>query len=129
MSDPESFTDLSAQPIEPRNGLAKARVVLKPKRALPFLSRHPWVYAGAIQYIEGDFEDGDVVDLCGERDKFIARGIINTCSKLQVRLYTWNAEEPLDDAFWRHRVQSAIDFRRQLKAGGSGAARRQIFSE
>src|SRR5262245_44667468 len=82
-------------------GSAVARVVLKPKKVLPFLGRHPWVFENAIQFVDGEFTDGDIVDLCGGQGKFIARGIINSHSKLQVRLYSWNAEELLDDAFWR----------------------------
>ncbi|HWY87903.1 MAG TPA: class I SAM-dependent rRNA methyltransferase, partial [Gemmataceae bacterium] len=39
------------------------RVILKPRRALPFHGRHPWVFAGAVARLEGQPADGDVVDL------------------------------------------------------------------
>jgi 23S rRNA (cytosine1962-C5)-methyltransferase len=110
-------------------GLAVARVVLKPKKIMPFLGRHPWVFESAIQLVDGEFSDGDVVDLCGAQGKFIARGIINSQSKLQVRLYTWNADEPLDDEFWRRRLERAIQLRREFGGEGSARARRLVFSE
>jgi len=32
------------------------RVVLKARKALPFFNRHPWVFGGAIETVEGDPE-------------------------------------------------------------------------
>ena len=42
------------------------RVILRPKRAAPFFGRHPWVYPGAIDHVEGEPADGAVVDLVEE---------------------------------------------------------------
>jgi 23S rRNA (cytosine1962-C5)-methyltransferase len=110
-------------------GLAAARVVLKPRKAMPFLGRHPWVFGSAIQYIDGEFVDGDVVDLLGEKAGFIARGVINTRSKVHVRLYSWNESVALDDSFWRSRLESAVQLRRSLDLLGSHRAGRLVFSE
>ncbi|MBC7815345.1 MAG: class I SAM-dependent rRNA methyltransferase, partial [Planctomycetaceae bacterium] len=40
-----------------------AVVTLKPRHALPFFKRHPWVFAGAIRSIKGDPQPGDEVVL------------------------------------------------------------------
>ena len=122
-------TSAAAVSAGPAAGLAVARVVLKPKKVLPFIGRHPWVFDSAIQYIDGEFKEGDVVDLCGDQGKFVARGIINSKSKLQVRLYTWNVAEPLDDLFWRRRLERAIAFRQETHTGSNTQARRLVFSE
>jgi 23S rRNA (cytosine1962-C5)-methyltransferase len=111
------------------NDAPAARVILKSRRAMPFFAHHPWVFQSAIQYIDGDFTEGDVVDLYGEKEKFIARGVINTRSKLQVRLYTWDENEQLDDEFWRKRLESAIELRRNLGEFDPRSARRLVFSE
>jgi 23S rRNA (cytosine1962-C5)-methyltransferase len=65
------------------------KVVLKSKRAQPFFARHPWVYAGAIERVEGDPADGAEVDLHSVAGNFIARGLFNSQSKIRVRLYSW----------------------------------------
>lgn len=109
-------------------GVPSARVVLKPRKAQPFFGRHPWVFEGAIQYVEGECVDGDVVDLLTDRGNFIARGIINTRSKLHVRLYTWHETELLDASFWRQRLQTAFQLRRDLPRG-ERQAMRLVFSE
>ena len=104
------------------------RILLKPRKARPFFGRHPWVLDSAIDRIEGSPADGDVVDLCGEDKRFIARGIFNSRSRIHVRLYTWNEAEPLDDAFWRRRLETALQLRSVLDCDPPEAPR-LVFSE
>src|SRR5207244_7999747 len=90
------------------------RVLLKAKRARPFLGMHPWVYAGAIETVEGEPADGDVVDLVSHAGNFVARGLYNSQSKIRVRLYTWDADQQLDADFFRRQLEAAIHLRRDL---------------
>lgn len=83
----------------------------------------------AIEKIEGNPADGDVVDLISEKGKFIARGLLNSRSRIRVRLYSWNAGESLDESFWRGRLENAIQFRRQLGYDDPRGAARLVFSE
>ncbi len=106
------------------------RVILRPKRAAPFFGRHPWVYPGAIDRLEGEPADGAVVDLVSSAGNFVARGLFNSQSKIRVRLFSWNADIPLDDAFYRHKIEAAVRLRREtLGLGGPGQACRLVFSE
>src|SRR5438270_9576664 len=90
------------------------RILLQPRRARPFYGRHPWVYAGAIETVEGEPADGDVVDLASHAGNFVARGLYNSQSKIRVRLYTWDAEQPLDTDFFRRQLVAAIHLRRDI---------------
>lgn len=69
---------------------------MKPRKALPFYGRHPWVLASAVDRVEPlgienehllDL-DGQEVELLNEKRKFIARGIFNSRSRIRVRLYS-----------------------------------------
>ncbi len=110
----------TASPVAPTH--AAARVVLKPKKALPFYGRHPWVLASAVDRVEPtsiESEhlldlDGQTVELVNDKRKFIAHGIFNSQSRIRVRLYTWSADEAIDEAFFRRKIQAAIDLRRQI---------------
>ncbi len=106
-----------------------ARILLKPGKAARFLARHPWVYDTAVARLEGSPTDGDVVELASEKGRFVARGIFNGHSRLMVRLYSWEEGEPLDEAFWRGRLQQAIALRRRLGYGDPAGAERLVFSE
>ncbi|MGA2616145.1 MAG: class I SAM-dependent rRNA methyltransferase [Thermoguttaceae bacterium] len=109
--------------------MALSLVVLKPRRARPALGRHPWVLDSAIARIEGHPADGDVVDVLSARGEFIARGIFNARSRIHVRLYTWDAGQPLDEAFWRCRLERALRLRTELGYGEREGAARLVFSE
>ncbi|HYT88954.1 MAG TPA: class I SAM-dependent rRNA methyltransferase, partial [Gemmataceae bacterium] len=86
--------------------MTASRVLLLPRRARPFYGRHPWVYAGALATVEGEPADGDVVDLYAHAGTFVARGLFNSRSKIRVRLYSWSPDVPLDDAFFRSRLET-----------------------
>jgi 23S rRNA (cytosine1962-C5)-methyltransferase len=106
-----------------------AQVVLQPRRARPFYGRHPWVYAGAIAAVQGAPADGDVVELFSHTGNFVARGLYNSHSKIRVRLYTWDPDVPLDRAFFRGRLEDALELRRLLGLDREGQACRLVFSE
>jgi 23S rRNA (cytosine1962-C5)-methyltransferase len=106
------------------------KVILKPKRAQPFFGRHPWVFAGAIDRVEGTPDDGDEVDLVSHGGNFVARGLFNSQSKIQVRLYSWDEGVALDRAFFRDRLDRATHLRHDLlKLNGPDAGYRVAFSE
>jgi 23S rRNA (cytosine1962-C5)-methyltransferase len=120
MTAPKATPD--SQP-EVAPGFGLARVVLRPRKALPFYGRHPWVLDSAIARLEdlggepiADVErlDGAVVDLLSDRGKFIARGLWNSRSQIRVRLYTFSVGEALDEAFWRQMLAAALRRRQQL---------------
>ena len=104
------------------------QVRLKPKKSRPFYGRHPWVLDTAIANVEGHPLDGDVVDLLADTGKFIARGVYNSRSRIRVRLYTWRPE-PLDDQFWRSRLETALALRRTLGFDDPAGGARLVYSE
>ena len=112
-----------------RDHRATAIVRLKPGKEKAFFARHPWVRHTAIASIEGDPQDGAVVDLVSSKDRFVGRGIFNSKSRLRVRLYAWNPDEPLDDVFWRRRVENALRLRDDLGWSDGEQACRLIYSE
>ncbi len=105
------------------------RVILKAKRAQPFFARHPWVFAGAIERVEDNPVDGAEVDVLSHAGNFIARGLYNGQSKIRVRLYSWEAEQPLDRPFFRQRLERAVRFRERLGLRGPRKGCRLVFSE
>jgi 23S rRNA (cytosine1962-C5)-methyltransferase len=110
--------------------MTPARVLLRPRRAKPLYSRHPWVYPAAIAEVEGEPQDGDEVDVHAHGGAFVARGLFNSKSRLRVRLYSWESGQALDRSFFQARIEQAIRLRRDvLGLVGPGRACRLIFSE
>ena len=90
------------------------QIVLKPRKALPFFSRHPWVFQGAVDWLVGEPQPGDMVDVIDDAERFVARGLFNPQSQICVRLYSWDEAVPLDESFWSQRLDDAIALRCEL---------------
>ncbi len=109
--------------------MALAQVVLLPKKARPFYGRHPWVFPGAISHVEGDPKDGDEVLLVAHGGQAIARGFYNSQSKLRVRLYSWQTEQPIERDFFHTRIADAVRLRENLGLMDPEGACRILNSE
>ena len=87
------------------------KITLKPGREKALLRRHPWVFSGAIAHVEGDPGMGETVGICDSRGKFLACGAYSPQSQIRVRVWGWEADEEVDAAFLRKRLQNAIALR------------------
>jgi 23S rRNA (cytosine1962-C5)-methyltransferase len=105
------------------------RILLKPGREKSVLHRHPWVFSGAIARMEGDPRPGAVVEVADSAGRFLARGTYSARSQIRVRLCTWNAAEPVDRAFLRHRLQRARAGRAALEHDPPTTAYRLVHAE
>lgn len=104
-------------------------MVLRQGRARPLWFGHPWVYANAIERVEGTAEAGDIVALCDQDGRLIGRGMWNPRSQIPLRLLT-RSDEPIDAAFFRRRIGAARALRRRLGLPGpTTTAYRLINSE
>ncbi len=102
---------------------------LKPGREKAALNRHPWIFGGAIDRIEGQVEDGDIVTVRDARGTFVGRGYLNRRSQIVVRLLTWDEGEPIDSPFWARRIVAAVSHRQSLAADPTTTAYRLIHAE
>jgi 23S rRNA (cytosine1962-C5)-methyltransferase len=91
--------------------MAEPTVIIRSDREKIFEKRHPWVFSGAIRSVEGSPSDGDIVVLRGESGAFLARGYWNRQSQINVHVLTWDEDQPIDDDYWRHRLQRSISGR------------------
>ncbi|MBN1813434.1 MAG: class I SAM-dependent rRNA methyltransferase [Anaerolineae bacterium] len=104
-------------------------VVLKKNRAKPVNQHHPWIYSGAVDRVEDDPADGDVVDVRDTGNNWLARGTINRQSQIVVRLLTWQQDEPVDGDFWHRRLERAIAARQTLADDPVTDAYRLVHAE
>lgn len=93
------------------------KVFLKPGKEESLKRFHPWVFSGAIARVEGEPEEGEVVDVYTSKKEFIACGHFQIGS-IAVRVLSFR-QEPIDHAFWVHRLQVAKDLRCALGVLGN----------
>lgn len=70
---------------------------------------HPWIFSGAISHMDDGIAEGDLVRVILKDGSFIALGHYQTGS-IAVRVLSFE-ERPIDDAFWKARLESALKMR------------------
>lgn len=91
-----------------------ATIRIKARNVPPLKAGHPWVFAQAIERIEGDPPAGAVVEVVDPQGRFIGRGYYSKGSSIPIRLLVTNPEISLDDALLRTRLRQAHRLRRDL---------------
>ena len=104
---------------------ATVRLVKKLEKSIR--AGHPWIYRDALALRDaksglipksfggssgGELATGSAVDIIGSDGKFVARGLYDARSPIAVRVATLDRAQPLDEAFVRARVRSALRARR-----------------
>lgn len=71
----------------------------------------PWVYIDEINEYDGEYANGDIVEVYGPRKNFIGKGYINDQSKITIRIMTRNIDEEINDDFFKNKFAAAWDYR------------------
>ena len=65
------------------------------------ISGHPWIFSGEIMGYDGEYTNGDIVDVYTNEGKFIGKGYINDVSLITIRILTRDINEEIDKEFFR----------------------------
>jgi len=97
---------------------------LKPGKEALLSKMHPWVYSGAL----AEPPTSPLVRLADSSGNVLAVGTASPTNPLAVRIFKFK-DEPLDEAFFRRRLESALEARRMLGLDGPEAGCRWVFGE
>lgn len=75
---------------------------------------HPWVYESDIEQAEAGIENGAIVDVFSSKGSYQGSGFYNANSKIRIRLFSKNANDEFDEAFFERRFQHALSYRRSV---------------
>ncbi len=91
--------------------------------------RHPWVFSGAVERIEGAPASGDTVQVCDTQGGFLAWAAYNPQSQICARVWSWQAAEKIDADFIYRKISNALNARNQLKLNQHSNGMRLIHGE
>jgi 23S rRNA (cytosine1962-C5)-methyltransferase len=75
---------------------------------------HPWIYTDEIEQYDGDYVNGDIIEVYNYRGEFIGKGYINDVSKIAIRIMTRDMNEEIDEDFFRRRLAQAWEYRKKV---------------
>ena len=89
------------------------KVTLKKGEGRTIHSGGLWVFDNEIDRIDGEYVNGDIVEVVSYKDDFLGYGYLNDCSKIRIRLLTRNEEDVIDEAFFEKRFSDAWNYRKK----------------
>ena len=104
-------------------------VILKKGKEKAVRHRHPWLFSGAIESVNGKPANGEIVRLLDEKGGFMAYGFYNSQSRVALRLLEWDENVVIDEDWFRKKVAVAVASRSNILADGTTNTCRLIFSE
>ncbi|AGE17550.1 23S rRNA (cytosine(1962)-C(5))-methyltransferase RlmI [Serratia marcescens] len=87
------------------------RLFLAKGREKSLLRRHPWVFSGAVQRVEGKALSGETIDILDSQGKWLARGAYSPESQIRARVWTFQQDEDINIDFFIRRLQQAQSWR------------------
>lgn len=106
-----------------------ATLTLQPNRDKSLRRRHPWVFASAIAAIKGKARRGDTVEVVSAEGDWLGRGAYSPDSQIRVRMWSFDKQDIIDNAFFLRRVDSALALRQRLFDEAQTNSYRLIASE
>jgi 23S rRNA (cytosine1962-C5)-methyltransferase len=87
---------------------------LKAGREKSLRRRHPWVFSGAVERVEGEPEPGATVRIVSDSGEFLAHAAYSPRSQIRLRVWTFAEQAVIDASFIERRLAAAIEARRAL---------------
>lgn len=106
-----------------------ATLTLNPGKEKSVLRRHPWLFSGAIAQLDGRARPGDTVDVVSHEGRPLARAAWSPASQIRARVWSFDAAETIDHAFFKRRVAAAIARRAALPELAGQQGLRLIHAE
>jgi 23S rRNA (cytosine1962-C5)-methyltransferase len=93
---------------------AEPALHLKPGRDKSLRLRHPWIFSGAIERVDGEPASGATVRVVAADGTLLGRAAYSPSSQIRARAWSFDANAPIDAAFFASRVERAVTARAGL---------------
>ncbi len=93
------------------------------------MRRHPWLFEGAVAKLDGRARSGDTVEVLAHDGRSLARAAWSPKSQIRARVWSFDATETIDDAFFKRRVAACVARRTALPELSGQAGLRLIHGE
>ncbi len=107
----------------------KKTLILKPGRDRSVLARHPWVFSGAVDRVEGNPASGESVLVRDASGLALGWAAYSPTSSIRARMWNLNPDEIVDGGFFEGRIQQAITRRLALVPVGETDSLRLVHAE
>jgi 23S rRNA (cytosine1962-C5)-methyltransferase len=106
-----------------------SQLILHPDKERSLFRRHPWIFATSVAHFVGRARPGDTVEVVSDNGKLLGKAAWSPVSQIRARMWSFDANETIDDAFFKRRVAVAVSRRIALPELHSQQGLRLIHAE
>ena len=99
--------------------MSRANAVLIKGKGRSLKAGGLWIYDNEVDRVEGEFEDGDIIDVSDFDGYPLGVGFINRNSVIRIRMMSRKKGTVIDDAFLERRLRDAWEYRKATVDTGS----------
>lgn len=105
------------------------KVILKPGRERSLLRKHPWIFSGAVDSIDGAPGAGEIVQVLTANHQIVGWGAYSPVSQIKVRMWSFEEDIVPNEELIYTRILSAVEMRKSLPDAKQTNALRLVHSE
>ena len=109
--------------------MKQGALYLRKGREKSLLRRHPWIFSGAVERVEGIPERGATVAIHASDGRFLACGAYSPDSQLRARVWSFDPAEQINADFFARRIARALAYRAFLGYDAPQGACRLLAAE
>ncbi|MDR3393915.1 MAG: class I SAM-dependent methyltransferase [Parasulfuritortus sp.] len=84
------------------------QIILHPDKERSVFRRHPWLFAGSVAHLKGRANSGDTVEVLTDDGRPMGKAAWSPKSQIRARMWTFDPDETVDDAFFKRRVAQSV---------------------
>ena len=84
------------------------QLILKDGKERSLFRRHPWIFEGSVARLDGRARPGDTVEVVDAGGRRLAKAAWSPSSQIRARVWSFDPDEIIDDAFFKRRVAAAV---------------------
>ena len=100
-------------------------ITIKQGKEKSLLDRQPWIYASAVERVDGKphekMKTGATALVQSSSARFLGRAAYSPHSQIRARVWTFDESEPVDHALIKRRVKAAVAAHREAGSGKQAA--------
>jgi 23S rRNA (cytosine1962-C5)-methyltransferase len=85
-----------------------AQLILQHGNERSLFRRHPWIFAGSVARLAGKARPGDTVEVVSSKQQVLAKAAWSPESMIRARVWSFDPNEVIDNAFFKRRVAAAV---------------------
>lgn len=105
------------------------QIILKPGREKSVIQRHPWIFSGAVQAVDGNPSGGDTVAVISSKNEWLCFAAYSPSSQIRARVWSWDKTDAINEEYFNQQIRKAIQLRKELELFKKTDAFRIIHGE